>query len=169
MDNEKKITIFRCFILAFIIVLVATAQNTLSMVFQIGGARCFIIVPVVVAVGMFENEGTSAFLGLFAGMLIDMVSGVQMGYNAIILCFTALCCSLFVSNIMRSTILTSLIFNSISIVVYVVLYWLFFMIFAGVEDGAKSLFTFYLPSAVYTFIVSPFIFSFIRAIRKRLI
>lgn len=169
MDREKREKVFRYLILALIAAGAAILQNAFSVSFQIGGARAFIAVPVVVAVGMFEDEGVSAFIGLFTGMLVDMVSGGQMGYNAIVLALVGLGCSLLVSHVMRSTIVTNLIFCGTAIVLYVFFYWLFFIVFKGVPEARHTLFTVFLPSAVYTFVFSPFIYSAIRLVRKKLI
>ena len=69
--REKTIKYtFYCVILAA----AALLQNVHGLWLQIGGARCFLLVPAVILLSLGEDERTAALLGLFAGFLWDCVS-----------------------------------------------------------------------------------------------
>ena len=48
------------------------------------------------------------------------------------------------------------------------LYWLCFILIKGVDGGTNTLFTFYLPCALYTAVVAPILWFLLRPLRQRL-
>ena len=67
-------------------------QNVQGLFPEVWGARCFLLLPVTIILAMGEDEKNGALLGLFAGLLWDLTSGVHMGFNCIfimIMCFFA--------------------------------------------------------------------------------
>ena len=65
-------------------------QNVQGLFPEVWGARCFLLLPVTIILAMGEDEKNGALLGLFAGLLWDLTSGVHMGFNCIfimIMCF----------------------------------------------------------------------------------
>ena len=51
---------------------------------------------------------------------------------------------------------------------YGLLYWLCFILIKGVDGGTNTLFTFYLPCALYTAVVAPILWFLLRPLRQRL-
>lgn len=73
-----------------------------------------------------------------------------------------------ITYIIRNTFITNFIFSTVFILIYCILYWLFFIIIKDVRGAELSLFTFYLPSALYTIIITPVIYLILRPIKNRL-
>ena len=112
----------------------ALIQNTAGLTLEIGGARCFLLLPVCMILGAGEDERFAAVTALIGGMLWDLSSAVHLGFNAI----------------------------------YCFLYWLFFIIIKDVRGAELSLFTFYLPSALYTILATPVIYFSLKPIKRAL-
>ena len=69
--------IFYC----LIILICDLLQNVSGLFPEIYGARCFLLLPVSIILAMGEDERNGALLGLFAGLLWDLTSGVHMGFK----------------------------------------------------------------------------------------
>lgn len=164
MTKNKRT--FKVISYCLIILFCHLLQNTQGLFPEIGGARCFLLIPVSILLSMGEDEKYGALLGLFSGLLWDLTSGVHMGFNCIYLmtvCF--LSCAL-VTYIARNTFITNMICALIATVFYCLLYWLFFIIIKGVERGEMTLFTFYIPCMIYTVVLTPVLWFILRPVRK---
>lgn len=163
--NVDKKQIVRYLVLAMIVALAAVLQSVIG-VGNAGNFRLYVIVSVIVAIGMLEEETASTLFGVFGGLCLDVFSTAHMGYNAVILGVIGLFTSLVVSHFLRSTILTNILFTAIALAGYSGLYWLFFIVFGQIEGGFKTIFSIFLPNSLVTWILSPFIYIIIRVIRK---
>ena len=143
-------------------------QNVGGLFPEIYGARCFLLLPVTIILAMGEDEITGAVLGLFAGLLWDLTSGVHMGFNCIyiaLMCFFS--CAL-VTYIARDIFITNIVSISVATVLYGFLYWLFFIIIKGVSKGEMTLITFYIPCVIYTLVLSPLIYVILKPLKRKL-
>lgn len=154
MELTKKQKTIKYVVYCLLIVLAALLQNTEGLWFEIGGARCFFLIPVTVLLGINEDERVSAFLGFFAGLLWDAVSAQHMGFNFIYLMLVCYISSALVSYVFRNTFWVGVISAVICTVLYCVLYWLIFLVFSGVQGSAATLGYFYIPCAVYTSVMA---------------
>lgn len=168
MDLSYRRKITKTIIYILIIAAAAIIQNTNGLTIEIGGARCFLLLPVTIMIGMGEDEGFAGILGLIGGLFWDLNSAVHFGFNAAFMCIACFCCAALVTYIIRNTFISNFVFSTLSALAYAFLYWLFFIIIKGVRGAELSLFSFYLPSAIYTMIATPFIWFFINRIKKRL-
>lgn len=161
----------RCMKLIIYIIIIAAAaliQNTDGLTIEIGGARCFVLLPVCIIIGMGEDERLAGLLGLLGGNLWDMTSSVHMGFNAIFICLVCFFSAALVTYIIRNTFITNMIFSVLSSAIYCILYWLLFIIVKGVDGAELSLFYFYIPCGIYTAISAPFLWFCITPIKKKL-
>ena len=168
MDLSYRKKISKTIIYILIIAAAAIIQNTNGLTIEIGEARCFLLLPVTIMIGMGEDEGFAGILGLIGGLFWDLNSAVHFGFNAAFMCISCFCCAALVTYIIRNTFISNFVFSALSAFVYAFLYWLFFIIIKGVHGAELSLFSFYLPSAVYTMLTAPFIWFFINWIKKKL-
>ena len=127
-------------------------QNVQGLFPEVWGARCFLLLPVTIILAMGEDEKNGALLGLFAGLLWDLTSGVHMGFNCIAR-------DIFITNFVSITVAT---------VLYGFIYWLFFIIIKGVKGGEMTLVTFYIPCVIYTLVLTPLIYLILRPIKRKL-
>ena len=168
MDLSYRKKISKTIIYILIIAVSAIIQNTNGLTIEIGGARCFLLLPVTIMLSMGEDEGFAGILGLVGGLFWDLNSAVHFGFNAAFMCITCFFCAAFVTYIIRNTFISNVVFSVLSAFIYAFLYWLFFIIIKGVHGAELSLFSFYLPSAIYTMAATPFIWFFINWIKKKL-
>lgn len=168
MELSAKRRALKYAVFALFVLISALIQNTPSLSIEIGGARCFLILPVCIILGMGENEAFAAVLGLFGGMLWDMSSAVHMGFNAIFLCVVCFFSSAFVSTVLRNTFFVNMIFTVVAAFLYALLYWLLFIILKGMDGAQMTLFSFYLPSALYTALLSAAVWFVAKPIKRAL-
>ena len=151
-----------------IVAFIALIQNTEGLTIEIGGARCFLLLPVCIILGMGEDEGLAGVLGLFGGLLWDMTSAVHLGFNAIFMCIVCFISAALVTYILRNTFIANFVFSTLTIFVYVFLYWLFFIVIKNVKGAELSIIYFYFPSALYTAVLFPLLWVCIYPVKKRL-
>lgn len=168
MELSYRRRVVKTTVYAILIALAALIQNTSGLTAEIGGARCFLLIPVCIIIGVGEDERLAALLGLFGGLLWDLSSPVHMGFNAIFICIMCFISSSLVTYIVRDTFITSIIFSDVSIALYSILYWLFFIVIKDIRGAELSLFTFYIPSAIYTAAAAPIIRLSLKPLKKKL-
>lgn len=129
-------------------------QNIGGLWLQIGGARCFWLIPVTIMLGIDEDERVSALFGFFAGFLWDSVSASHMGFNFVFLALACYISSALVSYLLRATYWVKAVSSITASVLYCLLYWLIFVAPKGGDGVGASLGYFYIPCAFYTSIVT---------------
>lgn len=152
--------------LGLTILVVWLVENVLSLFFAPNNFELYLMVGVVTAIGMLEEELPAALFGLAAGLLTDLFTPGQFGYNAVIMMLIGLVTSLLITHVMRSTISTDLIFSGGAMLLYVVGYWMVMLVFKGIDHSVGAFFTMFLPRAAVSFLFCPFLYIFIRRIRK---
>jgi rod shape-determining protein MreD len=164
MSKRKKAAKYTCCCL--FIAVCALLQNVQGLMPEIHTARCFLLIPAAVILAMGEDERTGALLGLFAGLLWDITSGVHMGFNCIYLAVMCFLASALTTYLMRDIFVTALLASGVATVLYCILYWLLFIIIRGVDGGELTILTFYAPCAVYTVAVSALMYFILRPFKK---
>lgn len=166
LTRKQKTIKYVCFCL--LILAADLLQNVSGLLPEVFGARCFIIIPAVVILSLGEDELTASLLGLFAGFLWDMSSAVHMGFNCIFFAVICFISSALVNHLIRDTFITNMLISIVSIVLYCLTYWLCFIIIKGVDGGENTIFSFYLPCALYTAAITPIVFLIYKPIKKKL-
>lgn len=166
LTGKQKTIKYFCYCL--LIILADLLQNTAGLFPEIFGARCFLLLPLAVILSMGEDVTAGTLLGLFAGLLWDLTGAVHLGFNCIYIAAVCFLSSALVTYIMRDTFITNMISSGAAIVFYCLLYWLFFIIIKGVDGGELTLFSFYIPCAVYTAALTPVIWLVLRPVKRRL-
>ncbi len=165
-NNKQKY--IRYIIYAALIVAAALIQNLPGAIPEIFGARALILLPLCVSIAMFEREIPAALFGAFAGILWD-INLYKDGFNAFVLLLICAVCSLFISHFMQNNIITALVLSISSTVIYNIIYVVVNLLLSGAGSSVKQIFTFYLPSCIYTAVFIPvfyFLVSWIFASHK---
>ncbi|MBR7072178.1 MAG: rod shape-determining protein MreD [Eubacterium sp.] len=157
MELTKKKRTIKYAVYGAVLLLAALLQNTGGLFPEIGRARCFLLIPVCIILGINEDERVAAFIGLFGGFLWDAVCAQHMGFNCIFLMFACYFASALVSYVFRNTFVTGLIASVTAIVVYCLLYWLLFVLMSRPEGAGFALGRFYVPCALYSIALAPVI------------
>lgn len=145
---DKRVYIRRaCFVL--LIVLTAVFQHTQGAIVSVSGAKAFILIPMVVAVSMFNKSMAGLVFGVFAGVLWDFAAVRGDGFFSVALALTGYVTCLLMTYYMRNNIYSAMIISFGANLVINTAYWLIFILAKGYEGAAELFFRFYLPSAVY--------------------
>lgn len=168
MDLKYQNKVTKTIVYFIITAVAALIQNTAGLTIEIAGAKCFLLIPVCIILGMGEDEFFAGMLGLFSGILWDLTSAAHLGFNAIFLCIVCYLSAMAVTYIVRDTFITAAVFSVMAIFIYSLLYWLFFIIIKGVNGAELTLFSFYIPCAVYTAIITPIVWFCAKPIKKKL-
>lgn len=143
-------------------------QNVSGIIPEIFGARCFLIIPVLLVLITGEGELSASLLGLFAGMLWDLSSAVHMGFNCIFFALFCFIASALVNNVIRNTFITNIIICCVGAILYSLIYWLCFIVIKGTGGVVYTLFAFYIPSVIYTIFASAIIYPIFKPIKNKL-
>lgn len=121
---------------------------------EIFGARAFLLLPLSVCVAMHEREIPAAIFGVFCGLLWDNVSGVE-GFNSLVIMILCAVCSILISHLMQNNIVTAFVLSGGTVAIYELLYIVVNFGFGGAGNPVRQIFTFYLPSFIYTIVFVP--------------
>ncbi len=161
--NNNKPKIKRRAIFAFIILITAIVQNTGARFDGVFGAHAFLLIPLVVAVSMFEREIVASVIGAFAGLLWDLSAGLD-GYNMLVIMLICAVCSLLISRLMRNNIVTSLVLGVSAIAAYIFMYIAIYIVLDGGGYPVSQILRFYLPSFILTSAFVPIYYFLIKTI-----
>ncbi|MDO5014634.1 MAG: rod shape-determining protein MreD [Clostridia bacterium] len=166
LENSQKYNIFKRIFWFFAIVICAIFQNTPHFQIEIFGSRALLLIPVVIAISMFEKPYISMIFGAFAGTLWDLVSSHYDGRYMLLLFILSAVVGLLITSLIRNNIVTFMLLSSVSEFLLIFFNYLSGLI-SGKGDFLASFVRFYLPTYLYTLILSPLIYIIFRmAIRK---
>lgn len=168
MELTKKERTTKYCLYTVIVLAAALLQNVLSPHFSIGGARCFILLPVAVMLGLNEDEKAAALYGLLGGVVLDMTSAQTRCFHAVFLMLVCYLTSVLVTFIFRSTFYYHMAAAGISLLLYCLLYWLLFVLVKSPNGAGYVLVRFYLPCAAYTAAVTPVVYWLLQPVCNRL-
>lgn len=166
IETHRKILIFRRVSLALILLLLSLLQNTDGYFPQIFGVRALLLIPAVVCISMYERDLPGMLFGLFAGALWDVFASGG-SFNAFFLLATGFLCGTLINTIMRNNVVTATLLSAIWSLIYSLGYWLFHYVFTSLDSAAFMLLRYYLPSFIYTVVLTPVIFIIVRAVEKK--
>ncbi len=162
---SKKKLFIRRFWLALAILVFSVVQNTDGLFPTFFGTRALILIPLVTAAAMYERDISGILFGLFAGALWDITADGS-SFNAVFLVIVGYTCGTLINTIMRNNFITHLILSAFSVGIYNLGYWIFHFIAPGLDKSFFMLMRFYFVSSLYTAILSPLIFFFVRWIEN---
>lgn len=153
MHLTKKEKTIKYLIYCGIIALFSLIQNVGGLWFEIGGARCLFLIPLSILFSVGEDEKTSALLGLFSGVLWDVISTNHIAFNALFLMIACYITSVLITHLLRDTYWVGVVIACVFTLIYVLLYWTLFVLTKN-DGAAVILFKFYIPSFLYTGVIS---------------
>lgn len=147
--DNKKLYIRRALFICLIVV-TAMFQHTKGAVPSIFGAKAFLLIPLAVCIAMREKSLGGLSFGLLAGVLWDFSTVRGDGFYAVMLTLAGYTAGAATVYLMRNNIFSALILSSGASLFVSVSYWFVFIFLKGFEGAWKILFSFYIPSAIYT-------------------
>lgn len=149
-------------LMAVLVVFTAVAQHTDSAVPRLFSVPPMLLIPVVVSIAMFERSMAGMIFGAVAGILWDFAAVRGDGYFSVMLCAIGFFSGAAVTYLMRNNIYSALVLSAASTAVCNVGYWLIFILGKGYEGALSVLFSYYLPSVLYTIV---FVFIYYHIVR----
>lgn len=159
-----KYKYFRYFAYLIELLIFFMVQETPGLVPELFGARPVILIPVALAISMFENETVGMFFGLFCGLLIDFGAGGTLGFHGLLLSAVCYGIGLITANLVQTNFLTAMLIAIVTTAALCILHWLFFFVFFGYEHVVYALVSHYIPRFFYTIAITPIIYYFTRAL-----
>lgn len=159
--RENREEILRRTVFTVLIIFTAILQNTNGLFPKIHNAPAMLLIPLTVCIAMFENDVGGMVLGLISGIVWDFY-GAHTGFYAFILVAAGYACSFLIARYMRNNFVTAIVFTAVVSFVCATLYWLIFVLVLGGDGAGRLYFGFYLVSALYTTLLTPIYYFFVR-------
>ena len=139
-------------LLCFISALLYLWQNSINAFPEIAGLRALPLIPFIVCITVFNPETAGIIYGVVAGLVMDISWSRTSGFNALTLFVICAVLGLLIRFLFTRSLASVLMLSGIICLVYFLIYWLCFCVFAGLKETAYCLFSIYLPMAVYTWV-----------------
>lgn len=132
----------------FSIIILDSAKN---FNISIKTATPFLLLPMLLAFSVFSGTSKSAVLGLILGAAADSVAGGSYCFNTIILLVMGTAACLCANNLFNKNIRATIVLSFVFSVIYYFAQWITFHAFGRTsKEALEYLFSFSLPSAIYT-------------------
>lgn len=118
-------------LLAFMVVLVFVLSASFQVVPRVFGVTATPLVALTIAAGFFNSELTGFFIGLFSGVLMDVISDKWPGFHTVLLLLIGVTAALLAEHLIHRRFTPCLVMSLALIAGYDLLYWLCFYFSQG--------------------------------------
>ena len=139
-------------LLLLLVMFTAAFQHTDGAVPVLFGTKAMLLIPLAVAIGMYERSMSGLVFGTLAGVLWDFAAVRGDGFFSVCLAAVGFFSGVLVTWYLRNCILSALLLGAVSITGVNVIYWYIFIFSKGYEGATELLTGYYLPSVLYTLI-----------------
>ena len=133
-----------------------------------GAWQPVLLIPLCVAVSMFEDELSSCIFALFCGFMTDIACNFVFGFSAVWLMAVCVASALLVRNLIRVNLINFILIGLAAVLTEFSMDYLFNILIWNVPEGEVILTASIIPSAAATVIVSPAVYFLVRMIENRL-
>lgn len=168
MRNKTSPNLLRHVAWSVLLVLAFLLQTTSGFALKVGSAHFQLVIPVIICIAMFERESVGCWYGLAGGLLMDVVSPVIPGYNALMLLITGTVAGLLIHHLLRNTVLTALVFCFVSLFLYESNYWLFFVYLKGTLEPGGIYWSNYFLTVLWSMVIVIPLYLLVRVVKKKL-
>ena len=151
-----------------VILLAVLLQSAPRLFPAVFGARPILIVPVVVAIAMFEGPVGGAAAGIAGGLLWDMFSTRLLGFNALLLLVVCCACGLLIRLLMRNNFLSAMLMITCALLLVGLADWFFYHLLLSRPEPMLALLRVTLPNAAYSLVLSPLLYAGVYGVAKLL-
>ncbi len=127
-----------------------------------------LLIPVIVSISMSENELVSGIVGAVCGILLDIITGKLLGFNAVVMLILAAVSSFMFLHLLKRNILNAIVATAVVAVFQGVLDLFFNYVMWDVNNYSTVLTKKILPSVFMTILSSPIIYLIIKFISIKL-
>ena len=161
MRSRSQILKWACYAVALF---VCAALQTTPGLFLLGQAKPLFILPLCLAVAVYEGEFAGALFGAVSGLLWDYTAGRTVGMLALELLLLCFALSVLVQVYLQGSTWNFALISTGTALAVLSLDWLFFYYMPGYSWAVSRWLTFVLPSAMMTLVPSLVLFSLVRRI-----
>ncbi len=141
-----------------LLLLVAFLFQSAPHSLEIAGIKPLLLVPLTVAIGLFTGPMGGGAAGAVAGFLWDIYADCLPGFHGLFLLCIGCICGLLVVLLMRNNLLTATLLCAGTLVLQVLYDWGLTYCILGRDHPLQLLGDVYLPTALYTLLVSPLLY-----------
>ena len=163
MRSRSQILKWGCYVLALF---VCAALQTTPGLFQLGQAKPLFILPLCLAVAVYEGEFAGALFGAVCGLLWDYTAGRTVGMLALELLLMCFALSVLVQLYLQGSTWNFALISMVTAALVLSLDWLFFYYMPGYSWAGSRWLTFVLRSAGLTLVPSLVLFRLVRRIHE---
>ena len=145
--SRSQLLKWGCYVLALF---VCAALQTTPGLFQFGAAKPLWLLPLALAVAVFEGEFAGAVFGAVCGLMWDWLAGRTVGMLALELLLLCFGVSVLVQLYLQVNPGNFAAVSTVTALLVLSLDWLFFYYMPGYTGAALRYVTFVLPSAALT-------------------
>ena len=161
--SRSQLLKWGCYVLALF---VCAALQTTPGLFQLGEAKPLLVLPLCLAVAVFEGEFAGALLGTVGGLLWDCTAGRTVGMLALELLLLCFAVSAVMQLYFKNSAANFVLIASAAALLVLTLDWLFFYYMPGYSGAAGRWLWFVLPTAALSVPVCFPLFGVVRRIHE---
>ena len=167
MRINKRFAV-KSLIYAIIFIFFAVLETNILISFKIFNAKPNLIISLVIAAAVLENERYAAVLGMICGFLIDSSVGSPFFFSGIYYFFAA-----YITAVISRYYFTKSLLNMIVMILPVCavreLFNMFYLIGAWKDfDMVKALWEYILPEYIYTIALAPAVYFLVKLTAARI-
>lgn len=163
MRSRSQILKWVCYAVALF---VCAALQTAPGLFQLGQAKPLFILPLCLAVAVYEGEFAGALFGAVSGLLWDYTAGRTVGMLALELLLLCFAVSAVMQLYFKNSAANFALMASAAALLVLTLDWLFFYYMPGYSGAASRWLWFVLPTAALSVPVCFSLFGVVRRIHE---
>lgn len=161
--SRSQLLKWGCYVLALF---VCAALQTTPGLFRLGQAKPLLVLPLCLAVAVFEGEFAGALLGAVGGLLWDYAAGRTVGMLALELLLLCFAVSAVMQLYFKNSAANFALIASAAALLVLTLDWLFFYYMPGYSGAASRWLWFVLPTAALSVPVCFPLFGAVRRIHE---
>ena len=155
---------FKSCIYLFEILLLFALQSSSLFSLEIFGARPLMILPAYISASMFLSNKETLIFSVIAGLFLDMQTSSLIGMHILIMLGLGYIINLLLENTLNISMISAIIISFFATIIIVFVRFLLFYVLMDYGDNLYALLNHYLPSLVYTIIITPIVYLFNRGI-----
>lgn len=158
MSKKVLIDVIRWFIYFLEIIFFYALERSYNLIPEVFGGRPVILIPVFIAVSIFEKEYASMIFGIVIGSFLDVSIGNFIGIQTIFLFILGYVLGVLFTYFVNLNFLT-FFFTSLIVIPLIFGYrFLFFYILPGFDNVQYAFIHHLVPCAIYTAVISPVVY-----------
>ena len=152
----------------FVLLIAVTAifQHTGGAIPSLFSAKAFLLIPLTVCISMQEKTMGGLSFGLLAGILWDFATVRGDGFYSVVLALAGFVAGAAVTYLVRNNVHAAVLLTLGACTFVTTAYWLLFIFMRGYEGAWSMLFSFYLPSGLYSLAFTAVYYYLVRSIVK---